>query len=114
MRVFSIVSLALHSYYLEFFIRALKTLLERARASIQTQTHNERHFSTSLEIIIIYECDGVCVRVFYIKKEVTIIINGAGPVCFGVKFRMIIKLKKRLNRQQLIANENDTISSECR
>lgn len=37
-RVFSIVSLALHSYYLEFFIRALKTLLERARASIQTHT----------------------------------------------------------------------------
>lgn len=65
-RVFSIVSLALHSYYLEFFIRALKTLLERARASIQTHTYNERHFSTSLEIIIIYECDGVCVCVCFI------------------------------------------------
>lgn len=36
----------------------------------------------------------MCVRVFFIEKEVTIIINGAGPVCFGVKFRMIIKLKK--------------------
>lgn len=71
----------------KFFIRALKTLLERARQQANKQSHaqNERHFSTHWNWNIIYVC--ACFIKMKEKK-----LYGAGSQCvFGVKFRLIIK-----------------------
>lgn len=55
----SIASLTLHLYniYLEFFIRALKTLLERARDSASKQTHK-----TNGTFLLHWNYNNLCVR----------------------------------------------------